>query len=135
MTTVSTFPFRKRWGYETVDSSVSRRGPISVGDDVWIGTNAIILSGVSIGVGSVIAAGAVVTKDVQPYTVVGGVPARKIKMRFASATRDALIRSRWWELDDDHLKHRIDLLTDGDVQRFIDSLGHLQQSDGVQRSS
>jgi acetyltransferase-like isoleucine patch superfamily enzyme len=77
---ISTYPFKvKRFGHEYEAGS---KGDIVVGDDVWIGTNAIICSGVKIGQGAVIAAGAVVTKNVSPYAVVGGNPARLIKYRF-----------------------------------------------------
>jgi acetyltransferase-like isoleucine patch superfamily enzyme len=77
---ISTFPFKvKRFGYEREAGS---KGDIVIGDDVWIGTNAIICSGVKIGQGVVVAAGAVVTKDVPHYAVVGGNPAKVIRYRF-----------------------------------------------------
>lgn len=77
---ISTFPFKvKCFGYEREAGS---KGDIIIGDDVWIGTNAIICSGVKIGQGAIIAAGAVVTKDVEPYAIVGGNPAKVIKYRF-----------------------------------------------------
>jgi len=68
-----------------------------IGNDVWIGTRATILGGVNIGDGAVIAAGAVVTKDVKPYAIVGGVPARLLKMRFSDQHIDFLLKFRWWE--------------------------------------
>jgi acetyltransferase-like isoleucine patch superfamily enzyme len=78
---ISTFPFKaKCFGYEYEAGS---KGNILVGDDVWIGTNAIICSGVTIGQGAIVAAGAVVTKNVPPYAVVGGNPAKVIKYRFS----------------------------------------------------
>lgn len=73
--------------------------PVEIGNDVWIGSNAIILQGVKIGDGAVVAAGAVVTKDVDPYTIVGGVPARKIKDRFAPEVKNMLLESCWWNHD------------------------------------
>lgn len=78
---VSTFPFRT-WYLHTDHEAISK-GDIIIGDDVWIGYRCTILSGVSIGQGAVIAAGAVVTKDVPPYAIVAGVPARVIKYRFS----------------------------------------------------
>lgn len=71
---------------------------VVVGNDVWIGSHALILDGVTIGDGAVIAAGAVVTKDVEPYSVVGGVPARHIKYRFDEAVRTKLAASKWWDM-------------------------------------
>jgi virginiamycin A acetyltransferase len=71
--------------------------PIVIGNDVWIGHGAIILSGVTIGDGAIIAAGAVVTKDVPAYGVVGGNPAKLIKMRFNQETINHLLELRWWE--------------------------------------
>lgn len=71
-----------------------------IGNDVWIGARAIILSGVKIGDGAIIAAGAVVTKDVEPYTIAGGVPAKPIRKRFTDEQIDALINLKWWDKDD-----------------------------------
>jgi acetyltransferase-like isoleucine patch superfamily enzyme len=69
-----------------------------VGNDVWIGAGCIVLDGVTIGDGAIIAAGAVVTKDVPPYAIVGGVPAKIIRYRFDISTINALLKWRWWEL-------------------------------------
>lgn len=75
---------------------VKSKGDIIIGDDVWIGSNASILSGVTIGRGAVVAAGAVVNKDVEPYAVYGGVPARKLKMRFSQEQIEFLESIKWW---------------------------------------
>lgn len=74
--------------------------PAEIGNDVWIGQNAVIMDGVKIGDGAIVAAGAVVTKDVAPYAIVGGVPAKLIKYRFDEATIKDLLRLKWWELSD-----------------------------------
>jgi acetyltransferase-like isoleucine patch superfamily enzyme len=74
--------------------------PVKIGNDVWIGTGAIILDGVNIGDGAIVAAGAVVTKNVPPYAVVGGVPAKVIKYRFSAEIIVELLALKWWELDD-----------------------------------
>ena len=68
-----------------------------IGNDVWIGHGAIITAGVSVGDGAVVGANAVVTKDVGPYTIVGGVPARLIRYRFDEALRERMLRVRWWQ--------------------------------------
>lgn len=74
-------------------------GSVDIGHDVWIGSRAVIMGGVTIGTGAVIAANAVVTKDVPPYAIVGGVPAKVIKYRFEEATRERLLASEWWRYD------------------------------------
>lgn len=78
--------------------------PVEVGNDVWIGARAMILDGVTIGDGAVIAAGAVVTKDVEPYTIVGGVPARKIRDRYPQKIKERLLAIRWWEQPAEELR-------------------------------
>lgn len=75
----------------------------NIGHDVWIGTNAIILDGVSVGTGAIIAAGAVVTKDVEPYAIVGGVPAKIIRYRFEKEIINKLLQSQWWNLTESKL--------------------------------
>ncbi len=71
--------------------------PVTIGNDVWVGTRAVILDGVSIGDGAVIAAGSVVTGDVEPYAVVGGVPAHIIRHRFGEKVVSDLLRIKWWD--------------------------------------
>lgn len=73
------------------------KGPIVVGNDVWVGTRAIILSGVTIGDGAIVAAGSVVTKDVPPYAIVAGNPARLVRYRFSDETIAAMRHVRWWD--------------------------------------
>ena len=72
--------------------------PCVIGDDVWIGLNAVIMDGVKVGSGAIVATGAVVTKDVPPFAIVGGVPAKVIKYRFSPETIEALLELRWWDL-------------------------------------
>ncbi|PWL30932.1 MAG: chloramphenicol acetyltransferase [Roseivirga sp. XM-24bin3] len=71
--------------------------PCTLGHDVWVGANAVILRGVTVGTGAVVGANAVVTKDVAPYSVVVGVPAREIRKRFCPAQIETLLESKWWE--------------------------------------
>jgi len=85
---------------------INSKGPIVVENDVWIGHGACILSGVTIHNGSVVAAGAVVTKDVAPYSIVGGVPARLLKMRFDEQTISALLEASWWNWSDTVVRSR-----------------------------
>jgi acetyltransferase-like isoleucine patch superfamily enzyme len=95
---------------------------VKIGHDVWIGERAIILDGVSIGNGAVIAAGAVVTKDVEPYSVVGGVPARCIKYRFASDIIEILQESEWWNFSDDWFERHSELMSS--IDKFIEYYVH-----------
>lgn len=91
-----------------------------IGNDVWIGTNAIILKGVNVGTGAVIGAGTIVTKDVPPYSVVVGVPGKVIKYRFDSSTIDKLLSSKWWERNLRSLQH----LSYDDINLALDELNN-----------
>ncbi len=77
-------------------NTFAENSPVTVGSDVWVGARAVVLAGVRLGHGAIVAAGAVVTKDVPPYAVVGGVPARILRYRFDETTRGALLASEWW---------------------------------------
>lgn len=92
-----------------------------IGHDVWIGHGAIILPGVRVDTGAVVAAGAVVSHDVEPYTIVGGVPARPIRRRFPAAVAEQLLRIAWWEWDRPTLAARFDELRD--VEGFVARYG------------
>ena len=81
---------------------------IEIGSDVWIGDNVSILPNVKIGHGAIIGTGSVVTKDVAPYTIVGGVPAKFIKDRFTEASKNMLLASEWWNWDDEKIKSNKD---------------------------
>ncbi|KOG14921.1 CatB-related O-acetyltransferase [Streptomyces viridochromogenes] len=99
---VSTFPFTMfggRWAEETLDivTSMPSRGDTVIGNDVWFGHQVTVMPGVRIGDGAIIAAGAVVTADVPPYTIVGGNPARPIRQRFSDADVEQLLRAAWWD--------------------------------------
>jgi virginiamycin A acetyltransferase len=90
--------------------------------DVWIGDGAIVMPGVTIGVGAVIGANSVVTKDIAPYAIVGGAPAKHIRFRFPKEVCEKLLESQWWDLSVDYLKS----LSVGNVLRFIDELSAVQ---------
>jgi len=81
--------------------SLGKKGPVTIGNDVWIGCRACILPGVTIGDGAVVGAGAVVTRDVPPYTIVGGVPAKPIRQRFPKGVVSQLMEIKWWDWADD----------------------------------
>ncbi|SHM95193.1 CatB-related O-acetyltransferase [Streptomyces yunnanensis] len=99
---VSTYPFTMfggRWTEETLDivTSIPSRGDTVIGNDVWFGHQVTVMPGVRIGDGAIIAAGAMVTADVPPYTIVGGNPARPIRQRFTDADIERLLSAAWWD--------------------------------------
>lgn len=123
---VSTYPFRTLLTPDGTNRDATEKGAIRVGNDVWIGTRAMIMSGVTIGDGAVVAAGAVVTRDVAPYAIVGGVPASVIRHRFDERTIASLLAIRWWDWDDATVRSRLPhFYADvGEfVQRFKSALG------------
>lgn len=107
--TISTFPFRKMLLNAQVNEAISK-GDIIIDDDVWLGTNSTIMSGVHIGQGAVVAAGAVVTKDVPPYAIVGGVPAKIIKFRFEPELIKELVKIDYSKLSKGEIEKHIDEL-------------------------
>ena len=94
---------------------------VTIGHDVWVGHGATILSGVTIGNGAIIGAGSVVTHDVEPYTIVAGIPEKEIRTRFSGKISEGLEKSAWWDWDHDTLKARIDDFRD--VNRFVTLYG------------
>ncbi|WP_219060994.1 CatB-related O-acetyltransferase [Pseudomonas sp. UMAB-08] len=95
------------------------KGDVVIGSDCWICTNAVILSGVTVGHGAVVAAGAVVTKDVAPFSVVGGNPCKFIKWRFEEDTREILLGSAWWDWPVAEVKAVARTLCSSDMDAFI----------------
>lgn len=91
------------------DSPLRDNRPVVIGNDVWMGANVVILPGVKIGDGAILAAGAVVTNDVEPYAIVGGVPARLIKYRFDENLRKKLLEMKWWNWSIDKIQDNIEL--------------------------
>lgn len=90
-----------------------------IGNDVWIGANAIVLDGVRIGDGAIVAAGSIVTKDVPAYSVVAGVPAKILKYRFSELEIESLLKLQWWLLSDEKLKRHADIFRGCDVNKLI----------------
>lgn len=111
LTCHSIFYKNSPWGFhpEWVKSIEGIVRVSHIGNDVWIGAKSIVMDGISIGDGAIIAAGSVVTKDVPPYAVVGGAPAKIIKYRFSQEVIDRLEEIQWWNLPDEEITKRIDL--------------------------
>lgn len=111
-TSVSTYPFPiffEEWDLDIGDviSAWDHKGDIVIGNDVWIGYEAVVMAGVTIGNGAIIGARAVVTKDVPPYTIVGGVPAREIRRRFSDDVIARLQELKWWDWPAERIQRNI----------------------------
>lgn len=102
-----------------VTKAWDNKGNIIIGNDVWIGYEAVILSGVTIGDGAIIGTHTVVTKDVPPYTIVGGVPAKPIRKRFNPQIIDALLHIKWWEWPKERLRQHINEIQSGNFEELI----------------
>lgn len=123
LTSLSTYPFPiffEEWGLERaqVTRAWDHKGDIVIGNDVWIGYEAVILAGVTIGDGAIIGARAVVTKDVPPYTSVGGVPAKPIRKRFHDDTIAALLALRWWDWTEERIAGCLDAIQSGQIDQI-----------------
>lgn len=123
---VSTFPFGQVYpahlGTLGSPEFQASNGSISIGNCVWIGSNVTIMSGVTIGDGAVIAANANVTKNVSPYEIVGGNPAKHIRKRFEDKTIEKLMELKWWDLDVDAIKEIIPFLSSAPDKEKLDML-------------
>lgn len=111
-----TFPiFYEQWGLDpkNIRDAWDNKGDIVIGNDVWIGYEAVLLSGVTVGDGAVIGTRAVVTKDVPPYTIVGGVPARPIRRRFDPQTIARLEELRWWDWEEERIARNLSAIQSG----------------------
>lgn len=123
MTSLSTYPFPlffEEWGLErkNVTDSWDNKGDIVIGNDVWIGYEAVIMAGVTVGDGAIIGTRALVTKDVPPYTIVGGVPAKAIRKRFSEETISSLLEIKWWNWSKERIAENIDAIQSGCIQRL-----------------
>jgi acetyltransferase-like isoleucine patch superfamily enzyme len=123
--TVSSYPFKLHKPYWPTapnnGTDFATRGNVQIGNDVWIGANVTILSGVVIGHGAVIAANACVTKNVEPYSIVGGNPARFIRHRFSNEQIKKLLQIEWWNWPEHRVSQFLPLITSTDIDQFIHS--------------
>lgn len=123
MTSLSTYPFPiffEEWDQDPqkVTHAWENKGDITIGNDVWIGYQAVVLAGVTIGDGAIIGARAVVTKDVLPYTIVGGIPARPIRRRFSDDTIAKLQKLQWWDWPKERILKNLEAIQSGNIQKL-----------------
>ena len=123
LSSLSTYPFPlffEEWGLEKKDvtNAWDNKGDIVIGNDVWIGYEAVVLAGVTIGDGAIIGTRAVVTKNVPPYTIVGGVSAKPIKKRFSEETISALLEIQWWNWSKERIARNIGAIQCGNIEQL-----------------
>lgn len=123
LSSLSTYPFPiffEEWGLDVQDirKAWDNRGDIIVGNDVWIGYEAVIMAGVTIGDGAVIGARTLVTKDVPPYAIVGGVPAKEIRKRFDKDTISKLLQLKWWDWSVEKIAENIQAIQTGSFENL-----------------
>ncbi|MDD3509629.1 MAG: CatB-related O-acetyltransferase [Parabacteroides sp.] len=117
-----TFPlFYEEWELEksNITTAWDNKGDIVIGNDVWIGYEAVIMAGVHIGDGAIIAARAVVTKDVPPYTIVGGTPAKEIRIRFDTEVIQQLLKLKWWDWSTNKIRQCLPHIAEGKLDELL----------------
>lgn len=122
---VTTYPFAifgNGWEKAMEGKAYPQKGDLVIGNDVWIGYNATIMAGVTIGDGAIIATNATVVKDVPPYTIVGGNPAQVIKPRFSEDIIERLLRLKWWDWDIKKITQNVQHLTSLDIEQLEKAL-------------
>jgi virginiamycin A acetyltransferase len=118
---ITTYPFaifENGWENAMDGKSYPQKGNITIGNDVWIGYQSTIMAGVTIGDGAIIAANSTVTKDVAPYSVVGGNPVQEIRKRFSDAKIQRLLELKWWDWDIEKISQHLQQLTGNDIDRL-----------------
>ena len=121
---LSSYPFPifyDEWmlNIQNVTSAWDKKGDIRIGNDVWIGYEAVIMAGVSIGDGAIIGARAVVTRDVPPYTITGGVPAKAIRKRFSDDVISELLKLQWWNWPEEKIRQHIPDIQSGRIDCLL----------------
>lgn len=117
---VSTWPMREVFGLpEQYEHHPVNKGPVVIGNDVWLGRDSLIFDGITIGDGAIIGARAVVTKDVRPYAIVGGVPAREIRRRFTDERVEALLEIAWWDWSEEKIIREAGGLNGANINDFL----------------
>ena len=125
---VTTYPFHVfDPAGEHITGQPASKGDVVIGNDVWLGDSCRIMSGVTVGDGACVAANAVVTRDVAPYSIVGGVPARLIRHRFGLDQIAALLEIRWWDWPPERIREAYDTLMSPDIDAFIQAAGNPPQ--------
>jgi acetyltransferase-like isoleucine patch superfamily enzyme len=133
---VTTYPFSMLWDdAKHFPGYPMNTGDVTIGHDVWVGHDAFILSGITIGNGAVIAARSLVTRDIPPYAVVAGTPARHIKQRFPDEVVTALQRIAWWNWPVSDVKRAWPLLLSDDIEGFVKTYGDADKSDESEREA
>ena len=123
LSSLSTYPFPlffEEWGSDKKDvtNAWDNKGDIIIGNDVWLGYESVVLAGVTIGDGAIIGARSVVIKDVPPYTIVGGVPAKTIRRRFAEEIISALLRIKWWDWSEEKIRKNLRAIQTGNIDQL-----------------
>ena len=114
------FPFNMWEAGRLIGGPPKSKGDVVIGNDVWIGTEAMIMSGVTIGDGAVIGARSLVARDVEPYAVVAGNPARFIRKRFSDSVIQRLVELKWWDWKDEEIAEMLPLMLGPDIEAFLD---------------
>ncbi|MEC1070282.1 Vat family streptogramin A O-acetyltransferase [Priestia megaterium] len=118
----STYPFNifgEGWEKHTPTlNQLPFKGDTIIGNDVWVGMDTVIMPGINIGDGAIVAAKSVITKDVEPYTIVGGNPAQKIKERFPEQIINKLLEIQWWDLNIEIISDHIDVIVNGEIEKL-----------------
>lgn len=118
---ISTYPFSifgEDWASAMKGKSYPYKGDTKIGNDVWIGSNATIMPGIKIGDGAIIATNSTVTKDVEPYTIVGGNPAKPIRKRFTDKQIEVLLKLKWWDWDIKRITRSVQVLSGNNIDEL-----------------